>query len=44
MSDFSIRDRVFLFVHKNRHQKNRATAIGIIWNRSVRQLAKVITT
>lgn len=42
MSDFSIRDKVFLFVHKNKHQKNRATAIGIIWNRSVRLLAKVI--
>lgn len=41
MSTFSLRDKIFLFVHKNKHQKNRATAIGVIWNRSVRELAKV---
>jgi len=42
MSTFSLRDKIFLFVHKNKHQKNRATAIGVIWNRSVRELAKIV--
>mmetsp|Transcript_1579 Transcript_1579/g.5565 ORF Transcript_1579/g.5565 Transcript_1579/m.5565 type:complete len:563 (-) Transcript_1579:70-1758(-) len=38
LSSFSVRDKIFLFVHKNKHQKLRATAIGIIWNRCVRKL------
>lgn len=37
---FSFRDKLFLFMHKNKHQRLRATAIGIIWNRCVRNLAK----
>merc|ERR1712137_92998 len=42
MSSLSLRDKLFLFVHKNKHQKFRTTAIGIIWNRSVRELAKIV--
>jgi len=42
LHSFSLRDKLFLFVHKNKHQKLRATAIGIIWNRCVRDLAKIV--
>jgi len=42
MSSFSTRDKIFLLCHKNKHQKNRATAMGIIWNRCVRELAKIV--
>ena len=42
VGSLSIRDKIFLFVHKNKHQRLRATAIGIIWNRCVRELAKIV--
>merc|ERR1712137_25029 len=42
MSSLSTRDKIFLFCHKNKHQKNRATALGIVWNRCVRELAKIV--
>ena len=42
VGSLSIRDKIFLFMHKNKHQRLRSTAIGIIWNRCVRELAKII--
>mmetsp|Transcript_130556 Transcript_130556/g.194443 ORF Transcript_130556/g.194443 Transcript_130556/m.194443 type:complete len:420 (+) Transcript_130556:228-1487(+) len=38
----SLRDKIFLFIHKNKHQRLRSTAIGIIWNSCVRELAKIM--
>merc|ERR1711974_353183 len=37
----SLRDKIFLFIHKNKHQRLRSTAIGIIWNSCVRELATI---
>jgi len=42
ITPFSILDRIFFIVHQNTHQVLRATALGIIWNRCVRELAKVV--
>eukprot|EP00013_Stygamoeba_regulata_P003885 CAMPEP_0177632414 /NCGR_PEP_ID=MMETSP0447-20121125/2278_1 /TAXON_ID=0 /ORGANISM="Stygamoeba regulata, Strain BSH-02190019" /LENGTH=537 /DNA_ID=CAMNT_0019133979 /DNA_START=181 /DNA_END=1794 /DNA_ORIENTATION=+ len=37
---FNFRDKVFLFMHKHHHQLNRIIALGIVWNRCLRLLAK----
>merc|ERR1711907_287984 len=42
IGSLSVRDKIFLFIHRNKHQRLRSTAIGIIWNRCVRELAKVV--
>jgi len=42
VGNFSFRDKIFLFMHKNKHQRLRSTAIGILWNRCVRKLAAIM--
>ena len=39
---FTLRDKIFLFIHKNKHQRLRTTAIGILWNHCLRELAKMM--
>lgn len=40
LNSFSFRDRMSLLVHQNQNQINRATAIGILWNRAVRRFSQ----
>lgn len=40
LTSFSLRDKVYLFMHRNKHAHWRAVALGVIWNRCVRYLAR----
>lgn len=40
LTSFSLRDKVYLFMHRNKHAHWRAVALGVLWNRCVRYLAR----
>eukprot|EP01104_Vermistella_antarctica_P019135 TRINITY_DN7355_c0_g1_i1.p1 TRINITY_DN7355_c0_g1~~TRINITY_DN7355_c0_g1_i1.p1 ORF type:complete len:531 (-),score=131.47 TRINITY_DN7355_c0_g1_i1:140-1732(-) len=42
VGSYSFRDKLFLFLHKNKHHHYEMTALGILWNRCVRNLAKYL--
>ena len=41
LNSFSFRDKVYLFMHRNKHARWRTVALGVLWNRCVRYLARV---